>query len=228
MLEFIVMIAGFLIVMIGLPLAPFLVRDRLRKRARKRRQAGFAEQLATSPAADFEIDVRPYREDLLRIHDIGRDLRYPLWQRLVLTALFGCWFFGGSILIYKLLAGIEPASPWAWLRAMLGVAVGGFGLWNLFIVPVLVRKGIRASSDFELSRDLHHRILIQFGGIRVHGDAGELELPWSDVDRVVVGEDGMRIMLSNQEFFWIPRQSMFQTGDWDGLTAFLAPLGSNR
>ncbi|HEX5790421.1 MAG TPA: YcxB family protein [Luteolibacter sp.] len=98
-----------------------------------------------------------------------------------------------------------------------------FLLWLLLLQPWLARRRIAAASDLELSRATEHEVVLTAQDIRVRMHGEESITPWSDVDRVVVTPDELRILFANQDFLWIARDSRFRTGDWEGLLAFLKP-----
>ena len=54
------------------------------------------------------------------------------------------------------------------------------------------------------------------------------EIGWDQVDHLVEEPDALCLMLVSRDFLWIPKDSLFQQGDWESLKAMLQPLKKGK
>lgn len=207
---------------------PFLIRDLVRRSRRKARQGKFRHftELQTSKAEVpvFDLSVRLYKDDLIRVVALSHRLHYPWLARVVLTLLFGWWLVAGSSGILKMIIGQDSHELSNWIRCLLGVFVGFGMLWIMWISSLLTKSRVKASSEMEISQMTETDYVISPEGIRVSVHGHEIALHgWDDLDSVVLETDALRIMLKSNHFIWIPKDALFRMGDWNGLNNFLQP-----
>ncbi len=222
---FIVILGGSIFI----ALLPFLIRDWLRNSKVKTRQREFQDSLKIQyPDAEvniFEITVRLYKEDLAKINLLDQRLRYSWFSKIVLTLLFGCWLVGGSIGIWEMCVGENPHGFWRWAHSIFGILVGIRMLTNIWISGWLMNRKLKQTSDFEISQatETDYVISQHFISILIQGHLVD-QIGWEDIGFVMIDDKALCIMTKLHGFFWIPEESQFRYGDWNGLNVFLKPL----
>jgi hypothetical protein len=223
----------FIIVLFGgaifIALLPFLIRDWIRNSKVKRRQSKFQESLEMMPSDAeekiFEITVRLYKEDVAKINLLDHRSRYSWFSKIILTFLFGCWLVGGSLGIWKMFIGENPHGFWRWAHSMFGILIGLRMLTNIWISGWLMNRKLQKTSDFEISQvtETDYVINKHFISILIQGNQ-VAQIGWEDICFVKSEDKALCIVTKSYGFFWIPKDSQFRSGDWDGLNAFLKPL----
>ena len=223
----------FIAIGLGIPIfigcLPFLIRDRVRKNRGKRRQKAFEEKVKDSrllgKSTDFHFTVRLNKSELLEADSTSRSLQQSGFVKAILTIIFLTWLSRSSWEIGGMLLGYKEHLLGSWLRYSTGLVVASYVLWNLWVVPWLVRRQITASSEMEISLATATDYHFTNEGIWMgEGESEQAICPWSMVNYAVIKDDEIHIVFTFKDLIVIPRDSFFHQGDWDSLVEFLLPL----
>ncbi|MDX1679934.1 MAG: YcxB family protein [Akkermansiaceae bacterium] len=215
--------------MIFLAILPVMIRRLVLRSNRKARHRRFEEAVERWKESDkeqvFDVSVRLYKEDVLQLVALDQRLHFPWYGRLLGTLFFGWWVIGGSLIAWRMISGQEAHRFLGWLQAVIGVLVGLRFLWLIWVQWWIIKKNVESTSDMQISEGTATDYKISPEGIRIIVDGQELATPeWSEVDRFVEEPNALRIMSKANDVIWIPKESLFHQGDWEGLRDFLSPF----
>ena len=234
MKEFFITI-GFILLFLGVPILlaciPFFLRDAARRRDRKRRHRNLEKEKGAVVAEGqvFEVTIRFNKEELKQVVALEDRQDHPIVLSSLASLVLLMWVIGGSIGIREMLVGEEPSTVWRWLRNLFGVLVGSWLLYVIWFQARVQRNRIDEASEYEVSQVTERKYFIDSNGLKLSMEGEEVaEIEWDQVDHLVEEPDALCLMLVSRDFLWIPKDSLFQQGDWESLKAMLQPLKKGK